>query len=156
MTGGDSSHQVIFNSPLDIHPSDWTLAAANVPLLRKRSPATVAAKPDTSLATALTRPLPELVAPVVEQADTLVVVVVAVAVARSATSVARSVISHVTAPKAAALMVEVIKATRADMVVGMVVDAKVVRLATLAADMDTCRVTAHKGRNATTVAKLVT
>jgi len=104
--------------------------------------------------TALTQPLPELVAPAVEQVeqvDTLVVVVVVVAVARNATSVARSVISHVTALKVVALMVEVIKAIRADMVVGTVVDAKVVRLATLVADTDTCRVTVPKGRNATTV-----
>lgn len=107
---------------------------------------------------ALTRPLPELAELaelVVELAGTPVGVAV-VAVARNATSVVRSVTSRVTAPRAAAPMAAVVfKATRADTVVDTVVDAKVVRLATPVVDMDTCRATAPKARNATTVSQFV-
>lgn len=117
---------------------------------RRRSPATVAARPATSLETALTQVLPERVALAGHLVDTLADTLAAAA-DKNATSAARSAISLVTAPKAADLTAEVTEATKGVTAAVTAVDVKAVRHATPAADMDTCRGTARKDRSATTV-----
>ena len=89
-------------------------------------------------------------APVVDRVDTPAVV--AVAAAKNATNVARSVTLLGIAPRAAARMVEGTKATKAGMAAeDTEVVVKAARPAILAVDTDTCRATAPRDRNATTV-----
>ncbi|MCJ1265254.1 hypothetical protein MMC22_005129 [Lobaria immixta] len=92
-------------------------------------------------------------------AQALGLTLVAVAAAKNVTNAASSAILLVTAPK----VVEVGSAAGTRARVAMAVEealvvleaVKVVRLATLAAATVTCLGIAHKGRNATTVGKLV-
>jgi len=116
--------------------------------LRRRNPATVAARPATSLETAPTQLPPELVALVGNPVDTLAAVA-----GKSATSAARSVILLVTVPKVAdPTVVEVMEATKEVTEADMGVDVnKAVRLVIPAVDMDICHATVPKGRSATTV-----
>lgn len=121
---------------------------------RRRNPATVAARPATSLETALTQALLELVAlpgrPV--PVDTLVAVE-AVA-GRNVTNAARSATSLVTAPRVAGPTAEVMEAAKEVTEVEVEdteVLAKAVRPATPAGDMVTCHATVLKDRSATTV-----
>ena len=115
--------------------------------LRRRNPATVAARPATSLETAPTQLPPELVALVGNPVDTLAAVA-----GKSATSAARSVILLVTVPKVAdPTVVEVMEATKGVTEADTEVDVKAVRPAIPAVDMDICHATVPKGRSATTV-----
>ena len=121
--------------------------------LRRRNPATVAARPVTSLATALTQAPPDLVALADNLADTLAAV--EAAAGKNVTNAARSAILLVTAPKVVDPTAEGMEANKGVTEAVTEVDVKVARLATLAADTDTCRATVPKDRSATTVSSKV-
>lgn len=116
--------------------------------LRRKNPATVAARPVTSPETALTQLPPELVALVGNPVDTLAAVA-----GKSVTNAARSAISLATVPKLAGpTVVEVTEATKEVTEADMEVDVnKAVRPVIPAVVMDTCHATVPKGRSATTV-----
>lgn len=120
------------------------MLAVNATNLRRRSPAIAAARPATSLATALM--LLDLGAAVLAAVPEATLAAVEV---RNATNVEKSVTSLVTALKVAMAVEVIIKeAMVVDMEAAAVAPA---RLVTPVVAMDTCPVIALKARNATTV-----